>query len=131
MARWTKPTYRLKARSGVSVEIDVTTSVSAGLKANQVLIDTVIPLFEDYGLGSPDGRDRMCVAINLSHRKGTTKSRLRLEYGRGSKICKGSQFGFGLGLTLFLLFVSFGLFAHSGAMPQDASGSQGQVESEM
>lgn len=50
MATWISPIYTLKAHSGKEVTIDVTTSVSPGLPPSKVLIERIIPLFEERGV---------------------------------------------------------------------------------
>lgn len=58
--RWKSPIYTLATASGKSVQIDVTSSVSAALPPSQVLTSSVIPLFKlrdvsrvvDFGAGA-------------------------------------------------------------------------------
>lgn len=47
---WSSSIYRLKAKAGHDVTIDVTTSINAALQANSVFIETIIPLFTERGV---------------------------------------------------------------------------------
>lgn len=57
---WKTPLYPLTSKSGKKISVDVTTSVSASLPANQVLAQAIIPLFKkrkvktvlDFGAGA-------------------------------------------------------------------------------
>ncbi len=57
---WTKPYYPFKNSAGKDILIDVTTSASAGLEANSVIVDTLVPLLKarkaerilDFGAGA-------------------------------------------------------------------------------